>query len=145
MGRKFKKSDDMIDRLVNAETTLDKLTEAMSGIEWDGQVGNKVADILHAAGWKIEAPDPARLPPACCPSCGKRDELYVHETGVVSFEYDAQRHTANTDTEATEQTNEDYTGYCAACKHHGTLESFSMKLLDWTNEADLEAAEVDDE
>ena len=134
MGHAKKKSEDLIDRLCNAEATLTKLTEAMSGVEWDSQVANKVADILHAAGYEIPDPDPARLPPACCPSCGKRDELHVHETGVISFEYDAQRHTADTDTETTEITNEDYTGYCAACKHHGTLDSFGMKLLDWVDE-----------
>lgn len=118
----------------DAEAALGKIVEAMAGVEWDAQVMNNIADVLHAAGYEIPEPDPARMPPACCPACGKRDELYVHATGVISFEYNAQRHTADTDTERTEHTNDDYTGYCAACKHAAPLDAFGMKLLDWVDD-----------
>jgi len=124
MGRKQK----------SAEDTLKKVAEAMSGVEWDAQVANKVADLLHAAGYEIPDPDPARLPPAACPACGKRDELYVRETGVISYEYDAQRHTANIDTERIESTRDDYIATCGACRREGTLDAFGMKLLDWVDD-----------
>jgi hypothetical protein len=135
MGHK-KKSD--------AEETIAKVAAAMSGVEWDAQVANKVADILYAAGYEIPEPDAALMPPACCPFCGKRERLYVHETATISYEYDAQRHLGNTDTEATEHTREDYTAHCGACNRGGTLEAFGMKLVDWTNDLELELEEDGD-
>lgn len=127
-----------------AQTTLTKIANAMSGVEWDGRVMNEVADLVHKAGYTIRPLDPDRVPPARCPSCGKSDELYVHETGVVSFEYNAQRHTANTDTETIEHTNDDYTAYCGHCKASGSLATFGMKLLDWVDDTCDEDEEDDD-
>lgn len=135
MGRK---KDEVVldyDRMKNAEDALGKIASALSIGDWDGSVSNQIADILHAAGVTIPEPDPAALPPASCPKCDKRDQLYVHETSIVSFQYNPHNHTGNRDTEVIEHGNEDYTGYCGSCQHHGTLTSFGMLLLDWVDDS----------
>lgn len=122
------------------DNTLKSIADAMSGVDWDSQVGNQIADILHAAGYEIAPPDPARVPPAACPKCGKREDLYVTETYVAMHPYNAQRHTAeNALGEGTDGLDDgagDYMGLCRACGHEGELEEFGMKLLDWIDEDD---------
>lgn len=142
MGRK--NESDKADRLAAAEAALSKIAETMSVREWDGVVSNRIADILHEVGVEIPEPDPAALPPATCPVCGKRDELMVRETAVISFQYDPYKHTGNTDTERTECSNEDYTAYCAACQRTGTLAEFQMALVDWIDDSCLDDEEDDD-
>lgn len=116
------------------DSTLRSICDAMSGVEWDSQVGNQIADILHAAGYEISEPDPARLPPACCPKCGKREDLYVTETYIAFHPYDAQRHSAACDMPDARDGEADHAGYCGSCGHKGTLEEFAMKLLVWDDE-----------
>jgi len=116
---------------------LAQIANAMSGVEWDKSVMNDVADILHKAGFEIQPPDAARLPPAKCPNCGDGDHLVVREESVTFYPYHAQRHVADeggSDTEPAE--NSDLMGKCESCGHADSTEAFGMKLLDWVDTSD---------
>lgn len=115
------------------QALLREIAQSMSGVEWDAQVMNRVADLLHENGYEIKEPSPERLAPAACPHCAKRDALQVTEMSMLLYPYDAQRHTADESYERVTDPNPVYGARCAACGMTGTLDAFGMKLLDWTD------------
>lgn len=114
----------------NSDATLKEIAAAMSGVEWDAQVSNRIAELLFGAGYEIPEPDPDLLPPAGCPTCASRD-LYVSETFIVHHPYDAQRHVADACDIEPEDGEGNYAAKCGQCGLQGTLSDFRMKLLAW--------------
>lgn len=136
MGR-TKNEDGLAERVASAAGAAAKIAEAMSGVQWDAELCNQIADILHDAGMKIPDPDPNLLPPACCPApgCGRRDQLVVTETVLMTYPYDAKRHEAELEGDVQDRF-QNYRAKCEACGMDGPLDAFKMKLVGWVGDDD---------
>ncbi|HEY6037255.1 MAG TPA: hypothetical protein VIV58_23405 [Kofleriaceae bacterium] len=95
----------------------------MSGVPWDAQLANRIAEILASAGHKIPEPQTPHAP-AICPHCQRTDELSIRETYIALHPYDAARHEAEVDDP--DEGEGDYTAYCSSCGTKGDLASFGI-------------------